>query len=175
MPQPIRTKSGHGFSARYEPFRVLERPNLAAKIGLVSTAWSGIEERLAILLSIILNPSQKGRDLFGHAILNSVISIPAKINIFNSVIRVSRDSRKYKVLVDRLLPEVRTRAEERNRVIHAIWGVSISYPNDLIALPTWDRMVDPPIRYTEKDFDDIFKRITDTNDKLKAFHDSLIK
>lgn len=169
MPQPIKLKA---FSANYQSRRILGRPDLAAKIAWIANEWSGVEEFLGALMSVLLSRDRHGYAHQGHAILNALISLPAKLDAINAAARFSLKDNDLSELEKNLLPTIRTRAKERNKVVHAKWGVSNSYPNDLIAIPNWDSAADP-VRYESKDFDDIAQRISETKDALKQFIERL--
>lgn len=67
-----------------------------------------------------------------------------------------------------LAQELRTRAGERNNVVHAVWGAVDTYPNDILRrigagpFASWQR-------YTEGDLKNIVHRILTTSGNVHTF------
>ena len=61
---------------------------------------------------------------------------------------------------------IRSCARERNRIVHAVWGLNGKYPEHVIRVESFD---DKFIKYTPQDFDTTALRIKEQVDAVTAF------
>jgi hypothetical protein len=137
---------------------VLERPELAMRIGLIATAWSSLEN---YIITMFLNHS--GISIENAFIIHDLITnLPVRLSVIRSVMKKRLPSSLYKNLV-LLEQDIRKRAGERNAIVHGAWAISDDFPDDLMRQP----LVGDIVRYTLKDFEDVFERITETALKVE--------
>lgn len=72
---------------------------------------------------------------------------------------------------DKVVPSIRQRSKERNRVAHGLWGISGDLPEDLILM----RKFDDNLSYTAKDFSDISDRLAELHMDLLRLIKRLMK
>jgi hypothetical protein len=126
MPQPLR-KWG---PIRFAHDAVKERPDLAAGIAEVCAAWTDVEIHLGILLAVILDTEART----GVTMYLALTGSQAQIHAFNGAAE-ARLPTSLQPELDTILQEMRNRGAERNRVVHALWGVSDDHPDALIRCP----------------------------------------
>jgi hypothetical protein len=184
MPQLLKPSTPMEFRAD----SVRERPELAVYIAEVAAAWVEVEVSLGLLLAVILNTEARtGVSIFlaltGSAAQEAALSAAAEARLPTELSSEFASLRS----------EYRTRAGERNRVVHGFWGVSPKFPDALIYCPPEHFVRDiahaysvvqatgiqesGPSRefysklriYKSKDFADILNRIHATREAVEKF------
>ncbi len=122
-------------------------------------------------MAAILSPKGSLHHAPGHAIVNSFFNVSSKVDAIRAAAKHSL-TKKQNTELEEMLGRVRKRAVERNRVVHAQLGISTKYPDHLIVIPRLDSVA-RPIKYSEKDFDDIVTRCLGLTDDLMNFAKSL--
>ena len=164
MPQPFPDDR----SLRWYDHAILDRPEIAARIGLVATEWAAFERLLAQMFAVTLfgmgAPEGAGEAISQQA-LGALESLSARLDIISAILKPRIPEELYERFQETVMPDIRGRARERNRVIHGHWLICDDYPNDLIYAPWGKRR----LRYTTKDFDDIAARINETSGRFIEF------
>jgi hypothetical protein len=164
MPQPVlKAQSSH----YYKPKIVLERPELAAGIGLVAAEWGALEEHLLTMCTFNIftwDAAGVAAKEMTEFVLSQIDSLRARLDLVESILE-KRLPAAFLGEWQKIAREVRKRANERNRVVHGHWHASFYFPNDLI-LRKFD---DDPLRYTVKDFTEIADRIIATSNQVQSF------
>jgi hypothetical protein len=164
MPQPLTSAPD---DVTYSPKIILkERPEHAARIGLIAAEWGALEQNLVNVFKfpnfIIPIP------LFGGSIITAmraIESLAGRLDIIEDLMRPLAAPELMQFWFNNLRPELRQRARERNRVIHGHWGVSARFPNDLILHDHEGKH----LRYSFRDLEDIADRIITTSNKAVSF------
>lgn len=188
MPQPLRRAKTVQFGADH----VSQRPQLAIAITRIVVLWSIVETNLGRILAEILGADAS----IGVAMYNALVGNAGQEAVLRAVVaeKLSKDD------ADRfndLLDEMRSRARERNRIVHGMWGIADTEPDKLIwqdqrvwaktiaerfSRMRFDRMP-PPLEfdpnlpsgakgafvYSDKDFKDIEARILKFSNELEEF------
>jgi hypothetical protein len=125
MPQPLRDLKG----VRLGPVAILQRPQLAALIAGIVVRWNNVEMEMASLMckctASMANLEQT------MAMYTAMQSDGAKRSLLKSAAQSVISVDQYEALDERL-ELVRTRALERNKIVHALWGTSDAHPDVLI-------------------------------------------
>ena len=176
MPQPTQINPD---DIRWQNGEMLERPEHAQQLALISCNWTRVERALAALLGALLHTGYGGsveQRIKQHeknsGLLNAVVNTPTKIEMILEAARyeLSEDTlKKLRALVEK----VQTRSKERNTVIHAVWGVCDIYPNDLILIPKVGQPRDKQVRYSKRDFENIVTRLNELREELNDFKDTV--
>jgi hypothetical protein len=66
---------------------------------------------------------------------------------------------------NKIVPKIRDRANERNKIVHGMWHISRERPNALILFYRSEK----PMEYTNKDFDEISQRMNQLLEKMGDF------
>lgn len=182
MPQPLpRTFAGQ-FS--FAPDAVLERPKIAIYLPAILMHWNEIEAHIGVFISALLGAEVSIVMKIFFA-LNTDGGRKATID----TVTEQKLSREDLVRFREVQSSIARRYSERNRVAHGSWGISQSYPEDLLwydgrsavaAFPGLTH-VSPEERlkqiaeinksiliYKETDFSDILFRMKETYAALKA-------
>lgn len=146
-------------------------------VAQVSCAWARLETGLGLFLANMLGTEAQT----GVAMYLSLVGSASQQSVFNAAAEARLDQRLAADVAD-LLKKVKFRAGERNKVVHALWGVSDSYPHGLINCqpdnfvrhvvhdtsifmllgkepPPTDPPLSKPTVYVRRDFDEIVTRI----------------
>jgi hypothetical protein len=123
---------------------VLQRPELAAQMASIISNWTQIEEMLLWIYGLLMG-DYLPQGLFDPNVFTAPPSHPMARQIFDEVnslnARLSlvaaicdwrlpkEDGEHFRAV---LLPEIRRRSGERNKVAHQSWGVCNDYPDALI-------------------------------------------
>jgi hypothetical protein len=187
MPQPIHFSRPIHFD--FSAPSILQRPDLARYIGVISNTWNELDARIAVFLATLLDAEATTV----ITIFTDLKSDIAKRSVINSVVSLKLDADDRKTF-EQILISISKRYEERNRVIHGAWGISPEYPNGLLwcdirettvlaaelmelsvagdTVAQHAAMLRQQSRifvYTENDFIDMFNRITDAYLELDVF------
>ena len=123
MPQPYQGHYRNSLDA------LSKRPNLAKHIGIIASLWANVEEELGLLLAEILN-----EDAHLAAIMFAPVkSEPARLSIVESV---AQDRLPPKLVKEyqRLREKIKRTGAERDRVIHATWGLPENKSRSIILI-----------------------------------------
>lgn len=103
------------------------RPDLAAHIGYITTAWTTIEAYCAMLLTQMLGTNAEP----ALVIYNTLKANNAQRKALESAAKISLSQEEYQTF-ERLLERRHRLESTRNIIAHSLWGVSDAYPNALI-------------------------------------------
>jgi len=126
MPQPLRDPKA---STNWAPYALDNRPALAAAIGRVAAVWATMEARMAMILGeAFQHEADRALDM-----ITAIVDIHLRMEqlgvalspLFTDELREEFEG---------LQKEVRSRARERGRIIHGVWGVSAELPDKLLRL-----------------------------------------
>lgn len=164
MPQPLP----EGNTLHYRPKIILERPNHAIGIALVVAEWAALEEMIFSEFSFALfafDMVERHSHLVAKEAWNEMTNLPQRLGFIESVAQRKIPQNLFDELENKVHPEIRKRAKERNRVVHGHWHLCSNYPEDLILNSEGEEKM----RYTVKDFHDISQRINDTLNMTASF------
>ena len=172
MPHPIKITDKNfdsWLNVSRDPTTLASKPELTAQIGITLSLWAKIDYALMDLL--ISTVPKKGETLNAAipAMYHSIINMTSRLDLVAAAIRMQRPNH-YDDFIGKLNPEIRRRAQERIPIAHGHWAIWDLYPDDLILLPILDFKYRPPLRYTEKDFQQIQGRIRTLAKKVNAFN-----
>lgn len=173
MPQPFTPRANQ--AVQVNP-RVLEqRAACAIQIGMVAAAWTHVEDALIEMFAVATGETNAIEDgvsvttfnAVSFATLTAIENLHLRLTVVKAAMAQNLPPPLQKDFED-LSADLRARAGERNNVVHAMWGIVDSYPNDVL------RRVDPPPsptwqRFTEKDLKAIVQRILTVAGKVHAF------
>lgn len=150
MSQPIRITQG--LAARGGPRVILERPRLAALLGAIAAEWGDVDNIFSDIFNLatfatFIPIGAHSRSTLSSAIFDqSFTSYRAKIDVLKRVLAI-RYAKIFYDEFENLTNDLRRKAQERNRLVHAGWKICDKYPADLLQIrdERW-------IRYTERDF-----------------------
>ncbi len=173
MPQPIQ------ISIFSKPRRcVLGRPNCAMLIAAISAEWAYVEENLTLLFSAAMGSHTLTED--GAASINRNWVAIVTMNELKSIrIRLNIIEKSLIVLLPQelqsdwngLAKEINNRAKDRNIIVHAAWGISDIYPDDLVLEDERGKRM----RYNEQDFVQILDRISLVYVRIHDFMHRVLK
>jgi hypothetical protein len=162
MPRPLRPPyTGGGVSIDV----LLRQPKLGASIATISHLWAMIEMHMA---DIMLHTAGKA----ALHIYLSMIPLDMKLSALLAAIKTELPQDFQMFFIDKIQPEIRKRAKERNKIAHARWAENGAFPECIIMLPhigdilSKKKSVD---LYEEKDFTEIIHRITQTENIIRDF------
>ena len=164
MPQPFPVEP----SLRWYDHAIMNRPEIAARIGLVVTEWAAFERLLAQMFAAMLfgmGMAEHTGEAISLQALGALESLSARLDVISAVLKPRIPDELYLHFRDNLKPEIRRRASERARVVHGPWMLCDDYPDDLIYAPLGERRM----RYTATDLDNIATHIIDTRDNVIGF------
>jgi hypothetical protein len=165
VPQPVRKKS---LRLEFNPRAVAMRADLCVKIVTIGSMWSIIEDALATIFAHVteIEPA-----VAAH-ILYAVPGIHTRLQMIESAIDALVSAEALEIF-RALMPEIKSRAVERNTLMHADWRVHEAYPNSLI----WRRQLGNPIGradvYQMKDFEEIERRMDQLLSSVQEFEQSV--
>lgn len=124
MPQPVHFTRAIHFE--FVPDAVLQRPELAARIAVISGLWNEIEARIASFLSALA-----GGDATVISVFLAIKNDGAKRSTIDTIseLKLSPDDHTRFQAILKLIGE---RYSDRNKVIHGAWGISKEYPDKLL-------------------------------------------
>lgn len=125
MPQELKPPYSGGLVA---PDIFARQPELGVLVASVAHLWSIIEMHLADLVVHIAGQ---------HAltIFLSTVSLDMKLSALSAVARQSLPTALYEEFRDHVQPDIRRRAKERNKIVHARWAENGEFPDGIIMLP----------------------------------------
>jgi hypothetical protein len=126
MPQPLRQWVPTDFSNEV----LTNRPDLAVGIARVSAAWTYLETEIGLLVAIALDTEAR----VGVAMYLALTGSAAQDRVLAAMVQLKLTEPMQVEFLD-FLSEIRTRASERNNIVHALWGVSDKLPDALINCP----------------------------------------
>ena len=169
-----------GISVNYSPRAILSRPKLSGLIGAVAAEWSRVEHVLTFLYA----------NLMGAAYLPTIAgAIPAlhpiALQVFDTLETqhhrlqlleklaswVIKDPAMLKSLKETVIPAIASAAKLRNTLMHANWGISADYPDELIHNPIFG----PNLVYGESDFEEAVERAVNASKSIRAFSAEIAK
>ena len=127
MPQPVRSALTH---LTFNSEALADRPELVLRLTVVLNEWNKLEGVLGVLLGTLLEI----RYSVAVATLTSVVNFTARLDVIKAAAVVGRPEFSGEVVA--LMDRLRSRAGERNKVIHGCWAVSSQKPKHLIHCPT---------------------------------------
>ena len=188
MPQPLRSWTPMVFANT----SLNDRPELGIYIGRIAAIWSDIEVNMGLLLADILNTEARTGVAMYLALSGSAAQ--DKTLIAAADICVPEMSGE----VSDLTIEVRRRAAERNRVVHALWAAPFLLPDILVNCPpdniiqhvatSYKEHSDPNAvfktqpnpsfveklrSYKKQDFEDIIQRVLILRQKISVLGDQV--
>lgn len=137
-----------------EPQALRAEPELAAHIGIISSFWAEVEERLALLFAFAM----RTEPAVSATALGEVFSVPTKLNMIRSVLKL-RVSKNLITAFDDLAKNLKKRAKERNRIVHGLWTTHPKHPRSLLRMAG---VTDPELKvekYVLRDFVEIEMRL----------------
>lgn len=164
MPQPLK----EGYTLEGKPRVVLERPQHAAGIGLVASEWTQLESHLIEMVSFALFVFSKQENVskrLATDVMRTIESLSGRLDVIDTIMKPRIPEEMFNEYREKIRPEIRRRAGERNRVVHGQWHICEKYPDDLIL----NNRTDEPMRYSVKDFEDIAARIHETINVVSTF------
>ena len=170
MPQPLTDHQSEGTSWGINSLQ--ERLGCAAGIAKVASTWAFLEFSLVMMFFQATGEPEVQDDgeveLIGHPLavssLSSLESTTAKLDVIAAGIAFYLP--EMTTAFAQLRSGIRSCARERNRIVHAIWGINDKYPDHIIRVETFD---DKFIKYTPQDFDNVSERIKAEVDAVTAF------
>lgn len=114
---------------------VSSRPELAVKIASIMATWTHVEVEMGDLLTRILGAHAAAAIPMYLALVGSSAQRGALTKMVHEVLDQDLAKR-----FDNILIQMRKRANERNALVHGIWAVHPSYPDDLILVEIEDLM-----------------------------------
>ncbi|HEY6281103.1 MAG TPA: hypothetical protein VIW72_04830 [Burkholderiales bacterium] len=164
MPQPIKP----GCTLHSHPKAVLERPQHAAGIGLVASEWAALEQHLIIFFRGSLQTFARGAgagSIVAQLAWDAMEGLKTRLDFVTDCLKNRVSVELLEEFKRDMVPEIRKRAQERNKVVHGIWQLCDEYPTDLICTTPGD----PDMQYTVKNFHDIADRINATTNIMVKF------
>jgi hypothetical protein len=194
MPQPLRPP----YQLNIDPETLNERPELAAQIGIIAALWSRVEMWLGILLGDLLGAEAR----YGLAMYYAIVSTTARMDTIAAV-ATERIGKTELSEFEKLLRAIRSRARERNAIVHSNWGISLKHPKAIVSVQTddhvrfwhmpemsresledamtsdeWERYIWKelkPVAYNIRDFEATINRLKDVILQIQEFRKSLLK
>jgi hypothetical protein len=161
MPQPFK-----GIK-QYQPLHLKQKPEHALGIALVVSEWSALEEHLFQVFSFALfvfDPSSGQALKVARNAWDTIDSLKARLDFIQEVSEKRLPEDLLKEFVTNLVPELRKRAGERNRVVHGQWYFSPHTQEVVLKYSS-----DDPQTWTVQDFENTAERIVGTSNKLATF------
>src|SRR5262249_15181621 len=188
MPQPIHFREPIQIDLRAEA--IMERPEFAKHIALISALWNRIDATLATLLAALLGTEART----GMTMYFAIQADGSKKAVLVAIVSLQMTTTE-KGEFQTIMQDVSKRICERNNVIHGAWGISPSYPGKLLwsdsrdatrafmgftetarrptAFDEWAgtlmELQKRMLVYEEQDFINIEQRLTATANKLRDF------
>jgi|KBSMisStaDraftv2_1062788.scaffolds.fasta_scaffold783239_1 hypothetical protein len=170
MPQPLTENQSEGTYWRWDSLE--ERPACAAGVAKVASYWAFLEFSLIMMFFQATGDPEWDDfgevEIVGHQLAFSTLSVlestTAKLDVIAAGIASCLPGKS--AAFDQLRKGIGSCARERNRIVHAVWGVNKVYPDHIIRVEKFDHKF---IKYTLKDFDDVAQRIKEQIDAVSAF------
>lgn len=186
MPQPLRPDAPVSIT----PDAIKERPALAVHIATIAAKWSVIEFQLGLALGKMIDAPTEA----GLAIYLTLTSMPARKKALKAAAKGRLDKDRSEWL-DEIIRVLGNRGDERNTVVHGLWGTTPNHPDGLVLCPSDDyvtmyahsrrmqrfgakRLQDAFPQnpkhslWKEHDFTAIIDRLTEFSQELTGFLDS---
>lgn len=163
MPKPF---TGNGTENHERA--VLERPEQAARIGLVASEWAILERYVLWLFQSAIFQKDKDGDRESQVAAkawDAMGTIKARLDFIESVATPMFSPELLDEWKKEIAPKIRDRAKERNKIVHGMWHISRERPNALILF----NRSEEPWEYNNADFDDISKRMNEMLEKMGDF------
>lgn len=177
MPQPFRVTSGFSYSPN-PTWVQSHRPECVAAIGLIALSWTRVEEQLGSMISGIFGLKSIGEDGWGispdwvmQTVMSETDTNHARLKIIDALLQPALKDSPLRAVWDGLMNRLRSRARERNIIVHTGWAWSESRPDDIIQVSKGGTYS----AWREKDFIDSQKRIVDLELDLHRFMLSVIE
>lgn len=170
MPQPLTEHQSEGTYWGHDS--LLQRPVCAAGLAKVASAWAFLEYSLIMMFFQATGDPEWDDggevELVGHQLavssLAALESTTAKLDVIEAGIAAYLP--EMSAPFEQLRNGIRSCARERNRIVHAVWGLNDKYPEHVIRVEIFD---DKFIKYTPQDFDTTAVRIKEQVDAVTAF------
>lgn len=170
MPQPLTEHQSEGTYWGHESLQ--ERPACAVGLAKVASAWAFLEYSMIMMFFQAtgdLEREDHGEpELVGHQLavsaLGALESTTAKLDVIAAGIAAYLP--EMSAPFEQLRNGIRSCARERNRIVHAVWGINNKYPEHVIRVETFE---DKFVKYTPQDFDTVAQRIKEQVDAVTAF------
>ncbi|MCR5877082.1 hypothetical protein [Phenylobacterium sp. J367] len=127
MPQPLKKPLKQ---LTFNSLGLADWPELTLRLTAVLNEWNKLEGTLGVLLGTLLNT----RYSVAVATLASVVNFTARLELIAAAASAARPD--FAEEVGALMSRLRSRAGERNKVIHGCWATSKEWPHHLIYCPT---------------------------------------
>lgn len=155
----------------YGPNSVRKRAELAVWIAAIAAVWALIEWELVLIYGYLMGKSLPRVGMTKLPMLHPVaLQVFEAVHGLNNRIdllqrlakREATDAERAEI--KQLTEKVRAAAGDRNKIVHGLWGVCSSCPDDLILHGTTE---DPRSRrYAEHDLVQIHKKLSDLQDDV---------
>jgi len=160
MPQPIKS-----LSIKINPHSLIERPDIACRIAVITSLWTDVEDELAFQFgaATLMQPA------VAAAILGRVANVTTRLDMIETAFELAFPTDVVSRFQDELKPQIRKRSSERARLVHCHWVLHPDYPEHLIHVRG---LTDPQMQmtaYTLKDFIEIEVRLLELSVALKEF------
>ena len=163
MPQPVHV------DLHTSPGDLAARPELAVLIASIGLAWSNIEDELALLFAY----GMQSEPAISAAIMGCTSNLATRLSMLRTALSLGVSEEAGTAFTKSFEQRIRKKAKARNLVVHSIWTIHASYPNDLIRT---GGIMDPMLRserYSKVDFLQIQIEILKLLESLKGFAESL--
>jgi hypothetical protein len=125
MPQPVHFSTRIPFS--FAPEGLLERPELATQIAIISSLWNEIEARISAFLAALVGSESKTVIAVYLAIKND----GAKRATIDTITQQKLSATDF-ARFQEILRTIGSRYNDRNKVVHGAWAISPKYPGKLL-------------------------------------------
>ncbi len=175
MPQPILVQSW-----TRPALCLTKRPAQAVLIAAIANEWTLVEGAMVGIVGNAFGRPYKEGEIFELATSSFPLSMAmASAETIRSRLSMMENTLGRLIKGTTLLPawsalerDLRARSKERNRVVHANWGLSDEYPNDLIevkaeGLPGY-------FKWSVRDFQGVADRVANCFRECIRFRQSLV-
>lgn len=125
MPHPVHYS--HRITFKFNPLAVLERPELAAHVTVISQYWNEIDSRIGAYLAALMGDES----IVAVSVYLNIQNDGAKRAAIDTITSLKLSPEEYQKL-QAILRKIGDRYGERNDAIHGAWGVSPEYPDALL-------------------------------------------
>lgn len=165
MPQELKGR----IDVKCNALGLVDRPKLAARIGVICSLWTEIEDQLAFLFVLGMQTDPA----IACSVLGEVVSLSVKLDMIRTALKLRFPEEAFQPF-DKLSRDLKAAAKKRNRIIHGLWTIHEEHPTALLRL---DGITDPKLRiekYELRDFAEIELRLVQQNVDLRRFYESLL-
>ncbi|MEP0546007.1 MAG: hypothetical protein ABJF88_03680 [Rhodothermales bacterium] len=163
-----RTKSG--ITVQAGPRMILQRPQMAALLGTVAAEWSLLERWITSLYAYLMGvylPRTPGFFPPVHPVALQVFDTLQTLHLRLELLTkladwVVKDDGLREELKGPVVASIRRAAKDRNKWVHAQWGIAPEYPDSLIFMPTFGHQ----LVVSESDLNEAIDRIIGARDVI---------